>query len=362
MRVAVIGAGITAAAIAHALARGGASVTLVAPARRPCASDVPVAIAQPVMGQRASVSALRIAGFRAALALSERFPQAVLTRGLLRVAQQPRRVAWYARRAPKLPADVVTWRDAAACALPGLAEVGGGLWIPDAVALHVPTLLAGLLHGVVRWDAEARAITVDSAGAEVLAACGQTLRCDRVIVAAGLGTSPLLAPWWDGAILRSELAGEILMLDVPEVPPYMIGETGQIVPLVRAADGSGRVAVTASQREDGVPPQRVGVDVLRARASAVWPSMARGRLAGLWTGRRSTTQDAHPAVGPVSACERVWVATGMGSRGLLFGSLTGQQVAGALLWDAPLEARWLPRRAVVVDAGGPKTTNPHSGG
>ena len=71
MRVAVIGAGITALAITHALARRGVDTTRIAPRRRPCASDVPVAIAQPVMGQRASVSALRIEGYRAARALAD---------------------------------------------------------------------------------------------------------------------------------------------------------------------------------------------------------------------------------------------------------------------------------------------------
>ena len=360
MRVAVIGAGITALAITHALARRGVDTTRIAPRRRPCASDVPVAIAQPVMGQRASVSALRIEGYRAARALAERAPNAVVARGLLRVALQPRRAAWYARKAPKLPPEIATWWDADTCARPGLAEVGGGIWIPDAVALHLPALLDTLDAGAQVRDATVQQIAITSTEVALDLSDGDRVLADRVVVAAGLGSAPLLRTWWDAAILRSELAGEILMLEVPDVPPFMVGETGQLVPLFRRADGSGRVAVTASQREDGVPGQLAGVGVLLDRAVRVWPSTANGRVAGLWTGRRSTTHDAHPALGPVSPCARVWVATGMGSRGLLFGALTGEQVAEAFVAGASPEARWSPHRE--VPGSGAKTTNPHSGG
>lgn len=356
--IAVVGAGIAGTAVARALAERGADVVVFAP-EAPRASDVPVAVCQPVMGRRAGVSATRLRGFAAARALIGQAgddDELVLARGLLRVATDERRAGDYERRGDDWPPEVARLLDANGCArlAPGLFGVRCGFWIPDAVAVSMPTLSARLGAGLPRVGARVRELDVDPGGATVVDERGGRARVDHVVLCAGIGSPALLAPWLPDAPFRSVLHGEIATLQAAAPAPIMVGETGQVVPLP-----GGGVALTASQRENGEPPAESGVATLRERAAALAPSLAGAAVRSVWSGRRLTTRDAHPLVGPVDDAGRVWTIAGLGSRGLLYGALAAQQVAAGLLEGAELEPLWAPRR---TRGGAQKRPNPHSGG
>ncbi|MFT4703347.1 MAG: glycine/D-amino acid oxidase-like deaminating enzyme [Bradymonadia bacterium] len=351
----IIGAGIVGASLAHALRSRGVDVRIVA-GNGAKASDVPVAIAQPVMGRHASASPLRVGAWRHACRLIEDVaPDAVLSRGLLRFTTDEKTATRWRDRCAVLSVTVASWYPAARCLdlVPRLTpETCGGIWIPDALALDLERVVRGLLEGVPLVRGDVQAMERTEHGASVKLSDETVLTADVVIVAAGTGTAGLLdafdptleLPW------RGTLAGEVVRARAT-APESMVGERGQIVPL-----GAGIVSLTASQRPDGqaTDADEASVAELLQRYAQTLPENAAPVVLETWVGQRATTLDAHPIVGPIDDDRRFWVCSGMGSRGVIFGTFASEKLAAELCGDnSVIPAEWGPFRRAVRHPGRP---------
>lgn len=325
-RVVVLGAGLVGAATARAFAERGAHVRVIAP-RGPAASDVPRALAQPVMGKRAGFSHRRFAAWRQARALLERW--------------DPERTAWRTIdvfRTPPSERARDEWRtklmgkDPALC--PAEAHEGPAGWAPaygpwrlrDGLLVSPRALRALLLDGLERSYATAPIPTHASAlGADLVVACTGARGIEAWARFAG-ATRP--APLWGDAALLA-LPGHGLQA--------VIGVGAQIVPI-----GGDHLLVQGTHRQ---PPTLTGVDhnaltrMVRAQAEH-WPPVEGARWIGAWAGARARTDRAHPLVGAIG--DAVYLASAFGPRGVLFGLPAAGTLVAHVCEGAPLPPEWAP--------------------
>jgi len=330
--VLVVGGGIAGWSAAWFATRRGASVTLV-DAGIDRASELPIALVNPVRGRQGRVVARGIAGMRATFALVDALVAeghaVVHGRGLFRPlpAGSADREAW----ASRLPDDLRwRWHDEAPDAL-GLVDAPATLEWPDAGWIAPRGLLDALARcGARRVDGEA--VRIDATSVEL--ASGERLGADRVVWCGGA--------WGASRLDRSPVHGECANDDGHYRPGSLVVAPGALsaealafglyaVPLDRRhgidADamtilGPTREASRPTYPEGEVPPE--AVDALRTDIAAVLRAPA--ALTPLWRGvrlsRLSSRAQAHLA--------GVDSITALGSRGYLMAPLLAADWAASL--------------------------------
>ena len=336
----VLGAGLAGAAAARALADRGVRVTVIAP-DEPAASDVPVALAQPVMGKRAGFSHLRFACWETAHALLKRWDPGQRTWRTIDVFRTPPSERAHDEWAAKLEGRHPALRRARASEGPAGWCPAWSPWRLSGALLVRPRALRDLLLRGIERRHERATIPQSARDAGV----------DAVVVATGaaglarwaeVASTPDAAPLWgDAALLRLPHHGL----------RAVIGVGAQIIPV-----SDHDLVVQGSHRQ---PPTAPGVDAtalqrLLAAQRAHWPALEQARLWGAWAGARARLDSAHPLVGPIGG--GVFLSTGFGPRGLLYGLPAAESLAGHVVDGAPIEACWRPRVAPEAT----KTTDPLS--
>lgn len=192
---------------------------------------------------------------------------------------------------------------------------------------------ASLREGVEVIGVEERAQT-----AELHSSTG-TERFDRVLIAAGARSGPLVRPF--GVKLRMRPGkgySFVVRLDEELSRVLMFGDAHcAAVPI-----GGGRVRFAGTMEFDGTYDRmnRKRLEALKAAARQNLRGLDWSTLSDEWVGPRPMTIDGLPFVGPVSPGETVHVATGHNMLGFALGPATGQLVADLMSGvERPREAR-----------------------
>ena len=328
--IAVIGAGIAGASVAHALAQRGHAVTVFEAADAPAqgASGNHAGVFRPLPSLDDSrLSRLLRAGFLRGRQRFASLPDAKMGwTGALHIARDPKHEETQRRIAAALLPEFCRFveRDEAST-LAGWPVELGGWWFPQAGWINPPSLVRALLAGIdVRYHQR-----IDNL-AEIDA--------DDIVLANGIG-APALAPDFKLPIR----AGRGLVSLLPEVatPPFQIVATrqGYVTP---AVDGI-RCAGATSQIDDRDAAPRLADHIENLqRLDMLLPGFGKDLDPATLDGRvsfRPMSPDRLPIVGPLAASEGLWIIDGFGARGLVFASICAELLACQISGEAlPLEA------------------------
>ena len=242
--------------------------------------------------------------------------------GVLRPAQTPRQAEDFAHAARLFPAEA-TW--SAAERWPGVAAPLGALWIPDGAHVDVPALVRGLLGAARRDGADVRtARLVDWTDWGNAITDHEEIAAERLLLCPGHGIAglPRLSTRPFGFV-----RGQTITLDatLPAGFPAVAGGV-YIVPTPHGAVVGATFEHTFTHLD---PDPHTSLD-LRDRAARVVPALAGAAVLDARVGVRVTVPVAvSPERRPVleRIAERVWLFTGLGSRGLLTAPLLAETLA-----------------------------------
>ncbi len=333
-RVLIVGGSLAGACAALWLSERG-SVTVL-DAAEPGASGAAAGLVNPLMGQRAN-PAWRVAealdALHETLVLADA-PGLFRPTGVLRPARDEVQARHFRTRAEALP-EYASWHspEIVAETHSGLAAPHGALWIPGGGGVALAAMTAALLRAaevrgatvrpgvrVVAWDETERSafVTTDD---------GERIEAEQVVLALGDGFRrfPELS-----ALPLHRIKGQTIRLARPdglgELPA--LSGFGYVVP----DDDALVVGSSYEHTFDDVQPSQAQSEALRAKAAQMVPALADVEILDARAGVRVTVPRTVsprrlPLLGPLPGRGRVWVFTGLGSRGLL---------------TAPLLARSLP--------------------
>ena len=187
-------------------------------------------------------------------------------------------------------------------------DVAGGTWCPldgDCNPLRLLRALhASLARAGVACLPDHRVTRIEpSANGFLIATSRGTFRCDRVVLAAGLGNATL-APMVGLRAPVTPNKGQIIALE--RVPPFLR------VPLdtIRQTD-EGTVLIGDSQQDAGFD-ESISVGVLAAmarRAVRIFPFLGDARAVRAWSALRVMSPDGFPLYAQSAAHPGAWLAT-----------------------------------------------------
>lgn len=317
----VIGGGVIGCAVAYALAREGASVTLVerdGVGRH--ASGAAAGMLAPVTESVGAVGRESLALLpdlvREVRELSGIDPQ-LSPSGIVRIAGPgapvPEGCEW-------LGPDELRKR------VPGIAPAApGAVWSPLEGHVH-PLLLTRALAGAavrrgVRLELGRSAVGLVREGDRVTGVRTDTgtVSAADVVLCAGAWTR-LIEP----RLPVEPVKGQMLALEAPE-PALRTVVWGPRAYLVPRADGELWVGATVERAGFDVRPTAGGVASLLAGACELIPGLEACEVRRAWAGLRPGTPDGLPAVGPLRP--GLYIAAGHYRNGILLAAVTGRAVA-----------------------------------
>jgi tRNA 5-methylaminomethyl-2-thiouridine biosynthesis bifunctional protein len=326
-RVAVVGGGIAGASAARAVrALGGKPLVIEAQALGAGASGNPAALVTPRLDAGLGPPAeLFASAFRRAVQLYEDPPEAIISRGVLQLAREPRDRGRFAKIAAS---DLFE---------PGaLAAAPAGLDQRTALVVEPAPVLSAWAGE--RRVAEVAALRRDGEAWRLLDAAGQQIaQAEVVIVAAGLDSRRLVAD-----LPLRPVRGQASWASGPAAPAVAWG--GYVLPT-----RDGLLFGATHDRDDEATDVRAADHARNLETlAAAFPDLA-ARLAGQpLQGRaaiRATTPDRAPIAGEADG---LFLLTGFGSRGFSLAPLLAEHVA-ALALGAPSP---LPSDLAVLAAPG----------
>jgi len=327
-RVAVIGAGVAGAAMAHALRQGGAEVQVFdAGGPGHGASGNPAALVTPRLDAGLGpVAGLFAQALRRARQLYEAIPGAVLDRGVLQLARQPRDGDRFARIAASdlfEPSALAVVDDQAAGLWTGATPGSPGLAQHAALVVRPAAILSAWL-GQVRLDAVS-AMAPQGDGWAVLGSEGEELWSgDAVAVCAGAGAAGLLPD----APLQA-IRGQISI--APGLTARATAWGGYAAP---SPDGL-VFGATHDRDDEGCEVRPADHERNLETLAQALPHLAAQAGGVALSGRasvRAATPDRLPLAGPAPGGGKgLFVLSGLGSRGFCLAPLLAEHVAAQML-------------------------------
>jgi glycine/D-amino acid oxidase-like deaminating enzyme len=360
MHVVIVGAGIVGAAAAWRLASAGARVTVleaIAPAAGATgAADGAISVATKSPGRM-----MRLA--QAARDLYGRLAEEGPLQGLfierptLQFARTQDEVDVLAQHARDLaeagePVHPLT-RAELEHLVPGIgASVHSGLAVPRdglAIGFEVTARLLAQPGITVRRNASAQRLLIEGGRVCGVALASGPVSADRVLVAAGLGSTALLdlpealTPRKGQMIVTDRaVSGRPAICGLLSSAAYLIGKRaaahvpvsiGLTIDPLRT--GQFLIGGTREEgREDRTTDARLVAAIL-AQAIDVYPPLAHRRVVRTFAGVRTASRDGLPIVGRHPAWDGVVVATGFEGDGICLGPLMGFAVADLLAEREP---------------------------
>lgn len=178
-----------------------------------------------------------------------------------------------------------------------------------------------------------------SAGWTLFAADGTRDEVETVVFATG----PRTANWFDGIDLK-ERPGELTLVARPaELPPDVaVSRKGHV-----GCDPTGRfacVGATYRPRDAAKRPLDVTAEECLDGIARSVPALRDAEPVRHWFGRRAVVHpDRRPVAGETSE-DGVWIASGLASKGLLWGARVAEIVVEGVLSGAPVPEETDPRR------------------
>jgi tRNA 5-methylaminomethyl-2-thiouridine biosynthesis bifunctional protein len=346
--VAVIGAGVAGAAVAHALAQRGVVVTVLERAAAPAqaASGNPVAVFRPVISRDDNCATrLTRAAFLHDLRTWDSLEDIEWARcGVLHLARDADAAAkqQQALANSALPADFARWVDLAEA-----RELAN--WPVDAPGVYYPTagwvVPASLCRAwfdhpaiLVKTGCAVARLQAVSNGWQLLDDDGVVLAEADAVVLANARDALNLVPGQHWPL--NTVRGQITQLPPGSLPEIqrVIAREGYVAPCA----GRLLVGATYEHDDDDTMPRTASDRANLARLEAILPG-AGGRFpAEAVSGRaslRATLPDRLPIVGAVDGYAGVFVAAGYASRGVVWAGLLGEALADSITGQPlPLEA------------------------
>jgi len=355
----IVGAGIIGAAIAYFLKRAGAHVTLLE-ARTPAAG------ASGASDGAVSVASKRPGAMMQLASQSRALYRHLAEQGVLQDIYHPRPTYLFARTDEEVALIAKQGADLLEVGerilplthaqlmqrVPGLGRhVLAGMKVPDdghALGYQVVDRLLQAAGAEVRRNTPVQRLAI--AGGRVVGVLTQDglLPADRVVVAAGLGTAPLLGL---GDILIPR-KGQLIVTDRASLSgaalPGPLMSAGYLAAKRRMVLGQTTVSLVidplttgqfliGSSRETGFSDRQTDVQTvstLLREALAVYPALARQRVIRTFAGIRIGTSDGLPIVGRHPSLSGLFIATGMEGDGICLAPVIGTAVADMVL-EAP---------------------------
>jgi glycine oxidase len=225
---------------------------------------------------------------------------------------------------------------------PGCRPVERALWLPDVAQVRNPRLLRALRQALMR---EPRvAITEHHPVAEVLVASGRVtgvrlgsgeeLVAERVVIAGGAWTAPLLQKLGVRIDIRP-VKGEMLLYQVaPGMIHAVVQDHGRYA--VPRRDGHllfGSTLVEAGYDDATTEEARVE---LMAAAAALVPALATAPLVTHWAGLRPGSPDGIPSIGEIPGISGLYVNAGHYRNGVLMAAASARLLADLMLGREPI--------------------------
>lgn len=321
-RLAIIGGGIAAAAMARAGRAQGLEVTVIDDGLAP-GSGNPAALVTPALdaggGPRAALYAQALTR---AKALYEALPDAVIARGVLQLAEDARAETRFAAVAGQ---DIFE-PDAMALLTPAQTSARLGEATPAALAMNDALVIAPAVV-LAAWRGETLTARVDAlrredGGWRLLDAAGQEIaRADAVVIAAGAGIGDLL-PHAPCRLVRGQASWTDL-----ETAPAPLAFGGYAIPtrdglLFGATHDRGDLDVD-TRPED----HRRNLETLAKALPGLAARLETVELSGR-AATRATTPDHLPLAG--QAADGLFVLGGLGSRGFCLAPLLAEHLAARI--------------------------------
>jgi tRNA 5-methylaminomethyl-2-thiouridine biosynthesis bifunctional protein len=333
-RCAVIGAGISGAALADAMAHRGWAVTVFDTHSQPAqgGSGVPAALVAP-------------------LPSADDNPATRLTRHGLRWMRQ----TLYALSARGLLRQGLDWE---ACGVTRVLESGERQWQPDGLWLRPAALVqAWLAHPEIAFYGEHPVVRLTRHGVlwHIEGKDGKLLaQAELVLLANGLDCQSLLRavetePRAASAVAKLHAAFGTISIgmadDVANRPATPVNGAGSLIPALPGATGaeSQQWLVGADFSAQPLPIAQAHAANLQ-RLQTLAPDMHAEPLAH-WQGQRCVSHDRLPLVGPLLAAPdaTLWLCTGMGARGMAWAGICAELLASRISGEPWPLARDLAR-------------------
>ncbi len=344
-RIAIVGAGIAGATVAHVLARRGHSVTVLDAAAAPAsgASGNLAGVFRPLPSDDdGKLARLLRAGFLLGRRQFAALPEARCGwTGALHIARDEKHEATQRRivEALALPVEFCRYLDRGeAAAIAGWPVVLGGWWFPEAGWINPPSLCRALLAGIdCRFDFVAGA-PGRRKGVWHVPHGKEIFEADELVLANGIGAAALAAGY---ELPIRPGRGLVSHLPVASTPAMEIVATrlGYVTPPI---DGL-RCAGATLGADDLDPAPRLADHAENLfRLEMLLPGFAKDIDATTLEGRvsfRPMSPDRLPLVGPLSASDGLWIINGFGARGLVFASICAELLASQIDGEPlPLES------------------------
>ncbi len=164
----------------------------------------------------------------------------------------------------------------------------------------------------------------ESRDAVSLSTSGGTFRGKRLLLCMGAG---MLAHPLTRTLNLHGIKGQIIRLEKPTALPDHLPPLSGKAYLVDAGDGSVWVGSTFERNWESMDPTDAGRDALLHRAASVIPMLKNARVLEQRTAQRVTVPGTRlPMVGPLHPDSKIWVMTGLGSKGMLYSALFGSRI------------------------------------
>jgi D-hydroxyproline dehydrogenase subunit beta len=231
-------------------------------------------------------------------------------------------------------------------------EVQGASFFPRDLQCDPRAIARGLAQDVARVHTGVAIEAIEVAGGRVtgLRTTDGPLSCGAVVVAAGPWSRALA----EAAGVRLPLEprkGQLMRLRAPRLDyvRHKVVEAAYLAS-VASADAGLQVTTVIETTWDGdvlvgSSRERRGFDLsvddevseaMLERAARLFTGLRDLAVGGAWAGLRPWLPDHLPAIGPSSAVEGLWVATGHEGAGVALGPVTGRLVAQLYTGEAPV--------------------------
>jgi glycine/D-amino acid oxidase-like deaminating enzyme len=175
-------------------------------------------------------------------------------------------------------------------------------------------------------------VGISATGCYQVQSTGESLECDWLIIAAGLGSTPITASLKQTVDIRPVL-GQALHLQLEnslgnaDFQPVITGDDVHIVPL-----GKGEFWVGATVEfpvgEGEIVADNIKLDEVMGKAIAFCPVLAAAKIIRKWSGLRPRPErQIAPIISKISGYDRVIIASGHYRNGVLLAPATAEIVA-----------------------------------
>ncbi len=343
-KIGIVGGGLAGVSIAWGLAQKADLVLF--DAGEAGASELPAGMVNPFMGRLARPIWRMEAIWDAFHAFLHRTGTASLFKpsGLLRPVQYPRQKEYFQHMVARFSHRLSWWSaEEVAERFPTVVAPDGALWVKDAGILPMRTWVHAMRSLIRKTGHEVyeRMRIVDwqetNTGVRVQAATGEIFQVSHLIVAPGAGFVHLPAL---RKLKLHRIKGQMVEIVPPEgtIPP--LGGSGYVLPL----DGQTFLGSSYEHTFTDLRPSPDKAREILEKIARMWPDVHTAAIRATYVGVRVTVPGTRlPMVGPLPGHRRVWIATGLGTRGILMSLWLGTHLYDWLQAGRPPYAELHPR-------------------